>query len=98
MDRRVRHSPVLQGNTNKQVMIINSPKPNERPIYKVSKEGGEVFQKDSVTGLDISQGKPGKGLLGRSEDRSKDPEGATIWGMWDPQRATFCFNARKVKE
>lgn len=84
---------MLQGDTNKQVVIITERKRNERLICEVSKQG-----EDGVTGLDISQGKTGAGVLGKSESLSKAQEGATVWGMWGPCRTVFCFSAQKVKE
>lgn len=44
--------------------------------------GRTSSRRTSVTGMDGSQKKAGKGILGRREDLSKGPEVETTWSIW----------------
>lgn len=50
---------------------------------KERKSSGRI----SITGLDISQGEAGEGILGRWKNLSKGPEVGTTWGMWGCQKS-----------
>lgn len=58
--------------------------------------GRSHSRRSSVTGLGVSQGKAGEGMLGIWENLRKSPEVETTWSVWGPQRAHF--SAQKVKE
>lgn len=64
--------------------------------YGNKEKGRPPSRRMSVTGLDVSQGKVGKGILGIWENLSKGPEVETTWYVWGPRRTHF--SAHKVKE
>lgn len=83
------------GEDNKLTQLERDP---DAKHYGSKEKERKSFGRARITGLDASQGKVGKGVLGRWENLSKGPGMKTAWSVWGPQRAYFRFSEQRVKE